>query len=181
MDYGNTQRCDLLYTPGITAASCGGENSRHTWLLRVCFPELTVVFQEHMLPHSTCSTLVARFRLAYFTFHLMISYFFKVFQFFAALCFNRHLLTFWILACLHTARHAPHRHLIHLICFVPTACVSGAAQKMYTFASENFVCVCICKLEFACPPTEFICNEEYSSNRFLTPIPSIYTLFWFLS
>ena len=22
-------------------------------LLRVCFPELTVVFQEHMLPHST--------------------------------------------------------------------------------------------------------------------------------
>ena len=42
------------------------------------------------------ATLVARFRLAYFTFHLMISYFFKVglFQFFAALCFNRHLLTF---------------------------------------------------------------------------------------
>jgi hypothetical protein len=32
--------------------------------------------------------------------------------------------------------------------------------------------VCICKLEFACPPTEFICNEEYSSNRFLIPIPS---------
>ena len=63
-------------------------------LLRVCFPELTVVFQEHMLPHSTCSTLVARFRLEYFTFHLMICYFFKVFQFFAALCFNRHLLTF---------------------------------------------------------------------------------------
>jgi hypothetical protein len=31
--------------------------------------------------------------------------------------------------------------------------------------------VCICKLEFACPPTEFICNEEYLSNRFLTPIP----------
>ena len=53
MDYGNTQRCDLLYTAGITAASCGGEYSRHTWLLRVCFPELTVVFQEHMLPHST--------------------------------------------------------------------------------------------------------------------------------
>ena len=92
MDYGNTQRCDLLYTAGITDASCGGENSRHTWLLRVCFPDLTVVFREHMLPHSTCSTLVARFRLAYFTFHLMISYFFKVglFQLFAALCFNRH-------------------------------------------------------------------------------------------
>ena len=31
---------------------------------------------------------------------------------------------------------------IHLICFVPTACVSGAAQKIDTFASENFVCVC---------------------------------------
>ena len=93
---GNTQRCDLLYTAGI-AASCGGENSRHTWLLRVCFPELTVVFQEHMLPPSSLlvvATLVARFRLAYFTFHLMISYFFKVFKFFAALCFNRHLLTF---------------------------------------------------------------------------------------
>ena len=74
MDYGNTQRCDLLYTAVITAASCGGENSRHTWLLRVCFPELTVVFQEHMLPNSTCSTLEARFHLAYFTFHLMISY-----------------------------------------------------------------------------------------------------------
>ena len=57
MDYGNTQRCDLLYTPGITAASCGGENIADTLslspLLRVCFPELTVVFQEHMLPHST--------------------------------------------------------------------------------------------------------------------------------
>ena len=53
MDYGNTQRCDLLYTAGT--ASCGGENSQHTWLLRVCFPELTVVFQEHMLPHSTYS------------------------------------------------------------------------------------------------------------------------------
>ena len=106
----------------------------------------------------------------------MISYFFKVFQFFAAVCFNRHLLTFWILACLHTARHAPHRNLMHFIFFVPTACVSGAAQKMYTFASENFVCVCICKLEFACPPTEFICNEEYSSNRFLTPIPTKYVL-----
>ena len=58
-----------------------------------------------------------------------------------ALCFYRHLLTFGILACLHTARHAPHRNLIHFICFVPTACVSGATQKMYTFASENFVCV----------------------------------------
>ena len=56
MDYRNTQRCDLLYTAGITAASCGGENSKHTWLLRVCFPELTVVFQEHMLPHS-CSPI----------------------------------------------------------------------------------------------------------------------------
>ena len=93
MDYGNTQRCDLLYTSGITAASCGYENSRHTWLLRVCFPELTVVFQEHM-PHSTCSTLVAQFRLAYLTFHRMISFFCKVFQYFAALCSNRHLLTF---------------------------------------------------------------------------------------
>ena len=58
-----------------------------------------------------------------------------------ALCFYRHLLTFWILACLYTARHAPHRNLIRFICFVPTACVSGATQKMYTFASENFVCV----------------------------------------
>ena len=58
-----------------------------------------------------------------------------------ALCFYRHLLTFGILACLHTARHVPHRNLIHFICFVPTACVSGATQKMYTFASENFVCV----------------------------------------
>jgi hypothetical protein len=58
-----------------------------------------------------------------------------------ALCFYRHLLTFGILACLHTARHAPHRNLIRFICFVPTACVSGATQKMYTFASENFVCV----------------------------------------
>ena len=48
MDYGNTQPCDLLYTAGITAASCGGENSRHTWLLQVCFPKLTVVFQEHI-------------------------------------------------------------------------------------------------------------------------------------
>ena len=91
-----------------------------------------------------------------------------------ALCFYRHLLTFWILACLHTARHAPHRNLIHFICFVPTACVSGAAQKIDTFASENFVCLCVCKLEFACPPTEFICNEQYSSNRFLTPIPNIF-------
>ena len=40
MDYGNTRRCDVLYTAGTTAASCGGANSRHTWLLRVCFPEL---------------------------------------------------------------------------------------------------------------------------------------------
>ena len=94
MDYGNTQRCDLLYTAGIKAASCGGENSRHTWLLRVCFPELTVVFQEHMLPRSTCSTLVAQFRLAYLTFHFMISYFCKVFQYYAAVCCNRHPLTF---------------------------------------------------------------------------------------
>ena len=56
MDYGNTQRCDLLYTPGITAASCGGEIADTlslSPLLRVWFPELTVVFQEHMLPHST--------------------------------------------------------------------------------------------------------------------------------
>ena len=80
-------------TAGIKAASCGGENSRHTWLLRVCFAELTVVFQEDMLPHGTSGTLVAQCRLAYFTFHLMISYFCKIFLYFAALGSNLHLLT----------------------------------------------------------------------------------------
>ena len=87
-------------------------------MLRVCFPELTVVFQEHMWPHSTCSTLVARFRLAYLTFLLMISYFCKVFQYFAALCSNRHILTFWILAlCTHgTARAAQKFDTFHLLC-----------------------------------------------------------------
>ena len=109
------------------------------------FPNSPLCFRtEHMLPPSSLlvvATLVARFRLAYFTFHLMISYFFKVglFQFFAALCFNRHLLTFWILACLHTARNAPWKWM-HLIFFVPTSCVSGADRKLI-FASENFVCV----------------------------------------
>ena len=67
MDYGNTQRCDLLYTAGIKAASCGGENSRHTWLLGVCFPELTVVFQEHMLPHSTFWELDFAWHILHFT------------------------------------------------------------------------------------------------------------------
>ena len=142
MDYGNTQSCDLLYTPGITAASCGGENSRHTWLLGVCFPELTVVFQEHMLPHSTCSTLVARFRLAYFTFHLMISYFFKVLQLFAALCFNRHLLTFWILACLHAARNAPHRNGYISFALCPRhALVAPHRKCIHLLQKTLFVCV----------------------------------------
>uniref|UniRef100_A0A8C5BQN7 Kinesin motor domain-containing protein n=1 Tax=Gadus morhua TaxID=8049 RepID=A0A8C5BQN7_GADMO len=95
MDYGNTQRCDLLYTPGITAASCGGENSRHTFTFTVAAGLLS---RTHCCVSGAYVaaqySLVARFRLAYFTFHLMISYFFKVFQFFAAVCFNRHLLTF---------------------------------------------------------------------------------------
>ena len=71
----------------------------------------------------------------------MISYFFKVFQFFAALCFNRHLLTFWILACLHTARNAPWKWM-HLIFFVPTSCVSGADRKLIHLLQKTlFVCV----------------------------------------
>ena len=41
------QRCDLLSTAAIPAASCGCEYSGHTGLLRVCFPELTIMFQEH--------------------------------------------------------------------------------------------------------------------------------------
>ena len=71
----------------------------------------------------------------------MISYFFKVFQFFAAVCFNRHLLTFWILACLHTARNAPWKWM-HLIFFVPTSCVSGADRKLIHLLQKTlFVCV----------------------------------------
>ena len=71
-------------------------------------------------------------------FHLMISYFCKLFQYFAVLCFNRNLLTFFNSGILHTLRHAPHRNLMHLICFVHTAHASGATPKMHTFASENF-------------------------------------------
>ena len=49
MDYG--LRVVIFSTrPGLRLRS---RHSRHTWLLRVCFPELTVVFQEHMLPPSS--------------------------------------------------------------------------------------------------------------------------------